>query len=283
MPILRALGRTSGLVLVTGPTGSGKTTTLCAMLNYVNSFEKKIITLEDPVEYRIKLLNQVSINPVAGLTYAAGLRSILRNDPDIVLVGEIRDRESAMIAMQASLTGHLLLSTLHTTGTAESLIRLLDLGIEPFYVREVVELILAQRLVRLLCESCKKPYEPTAEVKAMLGGIDGAVTLYKAVGCPDCRKTGYRGRSAVYEILPMTDEVRRILKPETTATDVREQGRRQGMRTFWDAAVEKVRNGQTSVEEIVKYIPKSLYAEAEAAAPERADANKREVTRTGEE
>lgn len=262
-PILRALGRTTGLVLVTGPTGSGKTTTLCAMLNYVNSFEKKIITLEDPVEYRIKLVNQVSINPVAGLTYAAGLRSILRNDPDIVLVGEIRDRESAMIAVQASLTGHLLLTTLHTTGTAETLMRLLDLGIEPFYVREVVELILAQRLVRLLCDNCKKAYEPAAEVKAMLGNIDGGVSLHRAVGCTECRKTGYRGRIAVYEILPMTDGVRRILKPETTAPEVREQGRKEGMRTFWEAAVEKVLRGQTSLEEILKYIPNSLPAEAE--------------------
>ncbi|NQT82870.1 Flp pilus assembly complex ATPase component TadA [bacterium] len=256
--IVGALGKTSGLVLVTGPTGSGKTTTLCAMLNYVNSLEKKIITLEDPVEYRMKIVNQVTINPVVGLTYAAGLRSILRSDPDIVLVGEIRDRESAVIAVQAALTGHLLLSTLHTTGTAETLMRLLDLGVDPFYVREVVELILAQRLVRVLCDHCKEDYRPSTEVRALLGNIDADATLFKPVGCAECHNTGFRGRTAVYEILRMTDTIRAILKPETTAHSVKELARKEGMTIFWEAAVEKVLQGATSVEEISKYVPGSV-------------------------
>jgi len=256
--IVGALGKTSGLVLVTGPTGSGKTTTLCAMLNYVNSLEKKIITLEDPVEYRMKIVNQVTINPVVGLTYAAGLRSILRSDPDIVLVGEIRDRESAVIAVQAALTGHLLLSTLHTTGTAETLMRLLELGVDPFYVREVVELILAQRLVRVLCDHCKEDYRPSTEVRALLGNIDADATLFKPVGCAECHNTGFRGRTAVYEILRMTDTIRAILKPETTAHSVKELARKEGMTIFWEAAVEKMLQGATSVEEISKYVPGSV-------------------------
>jgi type IV pilus assembly protein PilB len=258
--IIKALRKTSGMVLVTGPTGSGKTTTLCAMLNHVNSFERKIITLEDPVEYRVKIVNQVSVNPVAGLTYASGLRSILRNDPDVVLIGEIRDRETAMIAVQASLTGHLLLSTLHTNGTAETVIRFLDLGVEPFYIREVIELILAQRLVRVLCEHCKKACDVSPEVRTLLGDgdIDPGATIYRAVGCPECHGTGYKGRTGVYEILPMTAGIRQVLSPGTTAAEVREQGRREGMKTFWEAAVAKVLRGETTVEEIRSVVPSGI-------------------------
>ncbi|NQT83612.1 Flp pilus assembly complex ATPase component TadA [bacterium] len=260
--IVRALGKTAGLVLVTGPTGSGKTTTLCAMLNHVNSLEKKTITIEDPVEYRLSVVNQITTNPVGGLTFASALRSILRNDPDIILVGEIRDAESAAIAVQASLTGHLLLSTLHTTGTAESLMRLIDLGLEPFYVREVVDLIVAQRLVRVLCKECKEPYNPSPEVRASLGGIDGGLTLFRAVGCPECRKSGYKGRTAVFEVLSMTDSVRRILMPGTRAAVVRELARKEGMNTSWESAVGKVLQGETSVEEIRKHVPGNPEADA---------------------
>ncbi len=258
--VIGGLKKPAGMVLVTGPTGSGKTTTLCAMLNYVNSFERKIITLEDPVEYRVKIVNQVSVSPVAGLTYASGLRSILRNDPDVVLIGEIRDRETAMVAVQASLTGHLLLSTLHTNGTAETVMRFLDLGVEPFYIREVIELIIAQRLVRILCEHCKKAYELSPEVRTSLGDgdIEPGATIYRAVGCPECHGTGYRGRTGVYEILPMTAGIRQILSPGTTASVVREQGRREGMKTFWEAAVAKVLRGETTVEEIRSVVPSEI-------------------------
>jgi len=253
--IIRALSKPSGLVLVTGPTGSGKTTTLYAMLNHLNSLEKKIITLEDPVEYRLSVINQVCTNPVAGLTFATGLRSILRNDPDIVLVGEIRDRESAMIAVQASLTGHLLLSTLHTTGSAQALMRLLDLGVEPFYVRDVVETIVAQRLVRVLCVNCKEPYKPSPEVRVRLGDADNTVTAFKPVGCRECYHAGYKGRTAVFEILIMTKELRRILRPDVTTSELKEHAGLEGMKTLWEAAVEKVLRGQTSVEEISRCVP----------------------------
>jgi len=257
--IVRSACKPSGLILVTGPTGSGKTTTLCAVLNYVNSFEKKIITLEDPVEYRVKIVNQVSVNPVAGLSYASGLRSILRNDPDIVLVGEIRDRESAMIAVQASLTGHLLLSTLHTNGTAESVMRLMDLGVEPFYVREVVELIVGQRLVRVLCEDCKQARDPSPAAKVLLGDGNGdsKAKVYEAVGCPECLRTGYKGRTAVFELLPMTNTIREMLRPGVRAADLREQAKKEGMRTFWEAAVDKILRGETTIDEASRLIPGS--------------------------
>jgi len=267
--IVRALDKTTGLVLVTGPTGSGKTTTLCAMLNYLNSLERKIITVEDPVEYRLDIVNQISTHRTAGLTFASGLRSILRNDPDIILVGEIRDRESAMMAVQASLTGHLLLSTLHTTGTAESLVRLLDLGVEPFFVRQVVDLIVAQRLVRVLCEECKQPYTPAPEIRASLGDVDAGVRLFKPVGCSECRNTGYKGRTAVFEMLSLTDGIRRILKPETTPLEVRDHAREEGMKTFWEAAVEKVVRGETSFDEIRKSIPDSAKSCAGAGLAQR--------------
>ena len=255
--VARAVAKPAGMILVTGPTGSGKTTTLCAVLNYVNSMEKKIITLEDPVEYRMKIVNQVSINPVAGLTYASGLRAILRNDPDVVLVGEIRDRESAMIAVQATLTGHLLLSTLHTTGTAESIMRLVDLGVEPFYVREVVELIVAQRLVRVLCNKCRQARDPSDAEKVLLFGDNGhsPAKVYNAVGCPECLRTGYRGRTAVFELLAMSKTLREMLVPGVRAADLREQARKEGMKTFWEAAVDKILLGGTTVEEARRLIP----------------------------
>jgi type IV pilus assembly protein PilB len=253
--IVRALAKPSGMVLVTGPTGSGKTTTLCAMLNYVNSLEKKIITLEDPVEYRLDIINQMNRNPAAGVTFSNGLRAILRSDPDIVLVGEIRDRESARIAVQAALTGHLLLSTLHTTGTAETLTRLLDLGVEPFYAREVVELIVAQRLVRVLCPNCKKSYHPSPDLAIALGKVAGNTTLFRPVGCNRCRNTGYRGRTAVFEVLPITEGIRRALKPETTAAEIKDLAKKEGLTTFWECAVEKVADGCTSLEEVLCYAP----------------------------
>jgi type II secretory ATPase GspE/PulE/Tfp pilus assembly ATPase PilB-like protein len=253
--IQRALSRPSGLILVTGPTGSGKTTTLCSMLNYVNSMEKKIITLEDPIEYRLPIINQINRNPAAGLTYGTGLRAILRNDPDIVLVGEIRDRESAMVAVQASLTGHLLLSTLHTTGTAESLTRLLDLGVQPFYVREVVELIICQRLVRVLCSDCKKPYQPSPALRIALGKVGQDATLFRPSGCAKCHKTGYTGRTPVLEVLAITESIRRALKPETTAAEIRDLAKDEGLTTFWESAVEKVAEGRTALEEVLCYAP----------------------------
>jgi type IV pilus assembly protein PilB len=265
--IVKGLAKTSGLVLVTGPTGSGKTTTLCGMLNYVNSLDKKIITLEDPVEYRFDIVNQVSTNPVAGLTYAAGLRSVLRNDPDVVLVGEIRDLQSASTAVQAALTGHLLLSTLHTVGTAQTIMRLLDLGVESFYVREVLQLIVAQRLVRTLCPHCKQPYDPSPEARAELGHFYGSAPLFRSVGCPECRNTGYSGRTAVFEILPMTNGLRRLLTPTTAVQEIADFAKTQGFRTLWDNALEKVLLGETSLEEISGRVPHSGRFASEEESP----------------
>jgi len=240
-----------GQVFLTGPTGSGKTTTLYAALNYIKSSKKNILTIEDPVEYRIDGINQVEVKPGIGLTFASGLRSTLRQDPDIILVGEVRDLETAEICVRAALTGHLVLSTLHTNDAPTAITRLIDIGIEPFLVVSSLSLVAAQRLIRKLCPKCKEPYKPTKEVLAKTGLDKYEVKeLYKHKGCEHCRNIGYLGRMAIYEVMPIDEELRELILKGPTVGKVREIAMRHGMTTLWDSGLAKVAAGITSLEEI---------------------------------
>jgi type IV pilus assembly protein PilB len=249
-----------GAILVTGPTGSGKSTTLYAALNQVNEPDRNIITVEDPVEYRLPGINQVQVHPKAGLTFASALRSILRSDPDIVLVGEIRDRETAIIAVEAALTGHLVLSTLHTNDAASTPLRLVEMGVEPFLVTSSLDCVVAQRLARRLCEKCKEEYEPTeADLRSAGWPLDELTdgewpTLHKAVGCPACGRTGYRGRFALHEVMPITEEIERLIIEGRSTEDIQKVGVMQGMLRLRDDGLRKVGMGQTSLEEIFRVV-----------------------------
>ena len=247
-----------GMILVTGPTGSGKSTTLYATLNIINTPERNIITVEDPVEYRLPGVNQIQINPRAGLTFASALRSILRSDPDVVLIGEIRDRETAQIAVEAALTGHLVLSTLHTNDAPSAISRLLEMGIEPFLVSSAIDGVLAQRLMRVLCDRCKELYAPTEEALAEARiplNADGTVPkLYRPVGCTNCAKTGYRGRMAAHEVMLKSEEIERMTAEHRSAEEIGKVAREQGMRTLREDGIEKVLAGHTSIEEIMRVI-----------------------------
>ncbi len=247
-----------GTILVTGPTGSGKSTTLYATLNILNDEAKNIITVEDPVEYRLAGINQVQINNKAGLTFAAALRSILRSDPDIVLVGEIRDKETATIAIEAALTGHLVLSTLHTNDASTTPTRLVEMGVEPFLVASALDCVVAQRLARKLCDKCKQAYQPSlAELESVgweLDAIDEVPELFRAVGCPACGKTGFQGRFAVHEVLLVTEEVERIIVEHGHSEDIKKFAIAQGMLTLRQAGLAHVANGMTSIEEILRVI-----------------------------
>jgi type IV pilus assembly protein PilB len=249
-----------GAILVTGPTGSGKSTTLYATLNILNSPEKNVITVEDPVEYRLAGINQVQSNPKAGLTFASALRSILRCDPDIVMIGEIRDRETAQIAIESALTGHLVLSTLHTNDAPGALSRLTEMGIEPFLTASAVDCVLAQRLARKLCDGCKEPYKPTQE---MLRRNDFPqetvqdwenVTLYRAVGCNRCNGTGYKGRLGLYEVMLVTEAIERLTVERKSADEIGRVAQAEGMKTLRDDGIDKVLEGRTSIEEIARVI-----------------------------
>lgn len=245
-----------GAILVTGPTGSGKTTTLYAVLNILNVPEKNIITVEDPVEYRLQGMNQVQVNPKAGLTFSTGLRSILRNDPDIVMIGEIRDRETALIAVESALTGHLVLSTLHTNDAPSAITRLTEMGIEPFLTSSAVDCIVAQRLARKLCKHCKEPYTPSAKALAESGfplKSDKPPTLYKAKGCNKCSE-GYKGRVGVYEVLQISGAIERLTVERTTTDEIKKLAISEGMKTMIEDGFEKVRQGITSIEEIMRVI-----------------------------
>jgi type IV pilus assembly protein PilB len=247
-----------GAILVTGPTGSGKTTTLYAALGEVNDAQRSIITVEDPVEYRMAGVKQVQVNRKAGLTFANALRSILRADPDIVLVGEIRDRETATIAVEAALTGHLVLSTLHTNDAASTPARLLDMGVEPFLVTSAVSCVLAQRLARRLCEKCKEPYSPGEEELVGAGwpddlSLDGT-TFFRPVGCGACTQSGYRGRFAVHEVLPMTEGVAALVLQHAPTEQVRSLAVEEGMLTLRVDGLQKVGRGDTSVEELLRVV-----------------------------
>jgi type II secretion system protein E len=247
--------RPHGIILVTGPTGSGKTTTLYAALSRIMSPESKVITIEDPVEYQLPGANQINVRPNIGLTFATGLRHIVRQDPDIIMVGEIRDRETADIAIHAALTGHLVFSTLHTNDSAGALTRLLDMGIEPYLVASSVVAVLAQRLVRLICPDCKQAITLDAEALAELGvdpGLLGSFTACRGAGCERCRATGYLGRAGVFELLTINEDVRSQIPEKATASHIKQGAVAAGMRTLLADARDKVAQGRTTVEEVLR-------------------------------
>ena len=246
-----AIRQPHGIILVTGPTGSGKTTTLYAVLGALNSIEKNIITLEDPVEYHLSVVRQCQINPKAGVTFASGLRSILRQDPDLLLVGEIRDAETAEIAFQAALTGHLVLSTLHTNDAAGALTRMIDMNVEPFLISSSVIAILAQRLVRRVCDRCRTSYTPAAEVLARLG-IAAGTKFTRGAGCPSCSMCGFRGRVGVYELLLVSAATRRMVMEKRSSEEIKARALTDGMKTLRDDAVAKALAGQTTPEEVLR-------------------------------
>ena len=241
-----------GIILVTGPTGSGKTSTLYTALNEINDSVRKIITVEDPVEYQLKGVNQIQVNEKSGLTFARGLRSILRHDPDVILIGEIRDAETAQIAVQASLTGHLVFSTLHTNDAPGALTRLVDMGVEPYLVASSLEAVLAQRLVRVLCPHCKQPdnSERAQSFKTKLG-IAADKTIFKSVGCRECRNTGFFGRHAIFEWMDTDEEIRQLILKSASTDQIRAAARKGGMRTLAEDGWRLVAAGVTTVEEVL--------------------------------
>jgi type IV pilus assembly protein PilB len=247
-----------GAILVTGPTGSGKSTTLYATLNIVNKPDKNIITVEDPVEYRLPGINQMQINPRAGLTFASALRSILRGDPDVILVGEVRDRETALIAIEAALTGHLVLSTLHTNDAASALPRLVEMGVETYLVASALDCVVAQRLARKLCPRCRESYKPDQKELQQAGfpelAWDSIGELFRPVGCANCSKTGYRGRMGMYEVMPITEEIERLTVERASSEDIRRSAVRDGMMTLRDDGLDKVRTGLTSIQEVLRVV-----------------------------
>jgi len=248
-----------GIILLTGPTGSGKTTTLYAALNKVNSNEKNIITVEDPVEYKLNRVNQIQILPKIDLTFANALRSILRQDPDVIMVGEIRDSETAQIAVQAALTGHLVFSTLHTNDAASALTRLLDMGIEPFLISSSVIGVIAQRLVRVICEKCKEEYIPGEDIlyglkiKDRLNN-DSKIKLYRGKGCSSCKNTGYYGRISIYELIVLDEEIRSLIVTKASSNVINNLAIKNGMKTLKDSGMEKVLQGITTIEEVLRVV-----------------------------
>ncbi|MDX6198938.1 MAG: type pilus assembly protein PilB [Actinomycetota bacterium] len=254
----RSFTKPYGMILVTGPTGSGKSTTLYATLNIVSKPEVNVITVEDPVEYRLPGINQVQTNAKAGLTFAAALRSILRSDPDIVLLGEIRDHETAQIAIEAALTGHLVLSTLHTNDAPSAITRLTEMGIEPFLVGSALDCVLAQRLARRLCPKCKEAYVPTKEMmvenRFPFSPDEPLPTLYRPVGCSACSKTGYKGRLALHEVMAVSEDIERLAVEHASALTIGNVAREQGMVTLRDDGLAKVKAGHTSIEEILRVV-----------------------------
>ncbi|HEY3438627.1 MAG TPA: ATPase, T2SS/T4P/T4SS family [Actinotalea sp.] len=247
-----------GMILVTGPTGSGKSTTLYATLNAVSKPEINVITVEDPVEYRLPGINQVQVNPKAGLTFAGALRSILRSDPDVVLLGEIRDHETAQIAIEAALTGHLVLSTLHTNDAPSAVTRLVEMGIEPFLVGSALDCVVAQRLARRLCTKCKEPYQPS-EVEMIAARFpwspgEEIPVIYRPNGCSSCSRTGYKGRMAIHEVMRVTEDIERHAVAHSSSAEIGRTAREQGMITLRDDGWTKVLVGDTSIEEILRVV-----------------------------
>jgi type IV pilus assembly protein PilB len=246
-----------GIILLTGPTGSGKTTTLYAALNKVNSNEKNIITVEDPVEYKLNRVNQIQILPKIDLTFANALRSILRQDPDVIMIGEIRDTETAQIAVHAALTGHLVFSTLHTNDAASALTRLIDMGIEPFLISSSVIGVLAQRLVRVICEKCKEEYVPSEDIlyglkiKDRLNN-DSKIKLYRGKGCSFCKNTGYYGRTSIYELIVLDEEIKSLIVTKASSNVINELALKNGMKTLKDSGMEKALQGITTIEEVLR-------------------------------
>jgi type IV pilus assembly protein PilB len=251
----RIIRQPHGMILITGPTGAGKSTTLYAILSEINVPERNLITIEDPVEYLLPGVSQIQINPKAGLTFARGLRAILRQDPDIMMVGEIRDGETAEIATRAAMTGHLVLSTLHTNNAAGAIARLIEMGIEPFLVASTVIGVTAQRLVRLLCPRCREPYKPEREaVKHFLTGAQWqrATVLYRAKGCRYCDNVGYRGRTSIAEVLTISPPVRKMIAAKAPAAEIMRQAEAEGMQTLREDGVRKMVAGLTTVEEVLR-------------------------------
>ena len=241
----------NGIILVTGPTGSGKTTTLYSALNKINTSEKKIITIEDPIEYQIEGIRQSQINPKAGFTFASGLRSVLRHDPDVIMVGEIRDLETAETAVQAALTGHLVFSTLHTNDAPSAATRLIDMGIEPFLITSSVLGILAQRLVRLICPECKEPYTPQEKTLTQLG-LAKNTKFYRGKGCNSCMNTGYSGRSLISEVLILSKQIKELILQRASAVQLKEAAENEGMVAMQQDGIHKVTTGLTTIEEILR-------------------------------
>ncbi|MBF0551385.1 MAG: type II secretion system ATPase GspE [Deltaproteobacteria bacterium] len=256
LTVFRSLiSRVNGIILVTGPTGSGKSTTLYAALNELNSVERNIITVEDPIEYQLYGVGQIQVNPKINLTFAKGLRAILRHDPDVIMVGEIRDLETVEIAIQASLTGHLVFSTLHTNDSAGAVTRLVDMGVEPFLISSAVVGVVAQRLVRVVCPKCREPYNPSAEELAEMNlspRLLGNRQLYRGRGCGDCFDTGYRGRTSIYEIMVMTDSIRNLVLKGADANQIRQAAIAEGMATLKQDGTEKLLAGATTVAEVLR-------------------------------
>jgi len=248
-----ATGKPHGIVLVTGPTGSGKTTTLYAALAELNTPERKILTVEDPIEYRLPGVVQTQVNPQIGFTFGSALRSFLRLDPDVMMVGEIRDTETAQIAVQAALTGHLILSTLHTNSAAGAVARLIDMEVEPFLLGSVLNAVLAQRLVRRLCTACREPYSASPELLADIGlKKKKPVTFYRAVGCQSCNDTGYAGRIALLEFLVVNDVIARLILRRADAAELAQAAADADMRTLLQDGLAKARDGLTTVEEVLR-------------------------------
>jgi type IV pilus assembly protein PilB len=257
--LLRSVGQIQGAVLATGPTGAGKTTTLYALLNAVNTPDKTLISIEDPVEYEVEGVKQVHVNPKAGLTFASGLRSMVRSDPDTLMVGEIRDRETAQIAMEAALTGHLVLSTLHTSDASIAAARLIDMGVEPFLIASGIECVVAQRLARRLCEACKRPAKVTQAELGEIGAPSNGKKIepYEPVGCVECNATGYRGRVGLYEVLVLTDEIRSLILSKAASGEIEAAAVAAGMHRLRDDGLDKVRDGITSIPEMLRVLGNS--------------------------
>jgi general secretion pathway protein E len=253
---LDVLAQPHGIILITGPTGSGKSTTMYAALKRLNTSARKIITVEDPVEYQMEGINQIQAKPQIGLTFAAALRSIVRQDPDVIMIGEMRDLETARIAVQSALTGHLVLSTLHTNDAAGGVTRLLDMGLEEYLLTSTVNGILAQRLVRQLCHACKQPYQPSDELITELRlrrfVPQGDIILYKPVGCTLCAGVGYKGRQAIIEFLPMTDSIRKLIMAHEEAGAIQRLAIKEGMQTLYENGLSKVIQGVTTLDEVLR-------------------------------
>jgi general secretion pathway protein E/type IV pilus assembly protein PilB len=277
----RVLQLPHGIVLVTGPTGSGKTSTLYTALHEINDADRKIITIEDPVEYQLKGVNQIQVSEKAGLTFARGLRSILRHDPDVILVGEIRDKETAQIAVQASLTGHLVFSTLHTNDAPGALTRLVDMGVEPYLVASSLEAVLAQRLVRVLCQQCKAVDDsPTAAALKGQLGFPASTVFFKSVGCRECRNTGFFGRRAIFEWMDSDNEIRQLVLRNRSSDEIRDAARRAGMRTLAEDGWRLVRLGITTVEEVLSVTTAKEVSLTTSGIPESGDAEPQETPAT---
>jgi type II secretion system protein E len=244
----------NGIILLTGPTGSGKTSTLYSILSELNSVSDSIVTVEDPVEYQMSGISQVQVNEKIGKTFAMALRSILRQDPDIIMIGEMRDAETAQIAIQAALTGHLVLSTLHTNNAPASITRLIDMGLEPFLISSTITCIIAQRLVRRLCEKCKAPYKPTQDVLDSIG-ISAAqaknIIFYRPVGCTECSETGYKGRLAIFEVMVMSPALAHLIKERADAQVLRDQAAKDGMTSLVEDGIRKIKEGLTTIDEVL--------------------------------